>query len=106
MSSRRCLRRSTNMAKIKVEKKEQRLLRRGPQDSETDWRDPWKATEEARRTIFTKEDFLRDLETVSRHITNEINKDPKEVAKLRKSIAQAKSGQRRPYRTGRAEKSS
>src|SRR5437899_7028128 len=68
-------------------------------DSRTDTEDTWSATQGAREVAFTRETFLKDLEVVSRHVTAEIDNDPKEVAKLRRSIKQAEEGQRRPYRS-------
>ena len=55
---------------------------------------------------YTREVFRRDLEIVSRRITDDINRNPKEVAKLRKSVAQAEKGNRRAYRDDSDGKSS
>jgi len=69
-----------------------RLPDRTENQSETDWRDPWTATEEARRTV----PFLADLHKVSRRITDEINADPLEVQKLRKAREDAREGKASP----------
>lgn len=52
--------------------------------SETDYADPWKATETARREIYTADTFRADLHKVTGlRITSEIERDPAEVARLR-----------------------
>jgi len=72
--------------------------------TETDWRDPWAATEQARRTLHdaqtAKPDFLADIHKVSRRITDEINADPMEVQKLRKARQEAREGRTSPRRNG------
>jgi hypothetical protein len=73
------------------------------QDSETAWVDPWQATQEAQKTVvFTRPDFLRDLKQATRHlgtkITEEIDRDPEEVERLRSAIQEADRGQTRPLR--------
>jgi hypothetical protein len=81
-----------------------RLPRKREEASESRWDDPWGATPETREQIYTRENFLTDLAIVSQQITDEINRDPKEVARLRKARQQAREGKRRPVR--RATKSS
>lgn len=74
------------------------LPRKSEEASETRWDDPWGATQETREQIYTRAQFLTDLAIVSQKITDEINRDPREVARLRKSRQQAREGKRRPAR--------
>lgn len=61
-------------------------LQPDPRASETAWRDPWEATKEVR------------LMMVGREITDEINQDPKEIARLRQSLKHARQGKTMPWR--------
>lgn len=56
------------------------------EETETSWTNPWEASEPAREIVTGKE------------ITDAINADPDEVARLRKSIQEAREGHRSPRR--------
>jgi hypothetical protein len=53
-----------------------------PEDTETAWADLWQATQGARETV------------AGRQITDAINSDPAEVARLRKARQDARAGLR------------
>lgn len=60
------------------------------EDDETAWADPWKVTQPEREAMVAEE--------MGRRITNEINRDPAEVARLRKARRDAREGRRSPRR--------
>ena len=75
------------------------------EDSETAWEDPWQATSQDRATIYTKAMFEDPLREVGKRITEEINRDSEEVARLRDGIKEANEGKTRPLRRSRGTKS-
>ena len=62
------------------------------EESETAWADPWKATQPAREAMVAEE--------MGRRITDEINRDPAEVERLRKTRRDVREGRRSPRRAG------
>src|SRR5579863_6312789 len=68
-----------------------------PQDTQTAWEDPWKATQAARETLANSQTpygqggALADARAVGRRITEEINADPAEVKRLRSARKNARA---------------
>jgi hypothetical protein len=73
-----------------------------PQDTQTAWEDPWAATRTARRelastqTPYGQGGLLADPQAIGRRITEEINADPAEVARLRRARRSARAGKTYP----------
>ncbi len=73
-----------------------------PNDTQTAWEDPWKATQEARetlansQTLYGQAGVLPDARAVGRRITEEINADPAEVELLRSARKNARAGKTFP----------
>lgn len=84
------------MTRARTETTERRLPPKTAAESETAWPNP---PAESVPAAYTKAIFLHDLEMASRRITDDINGNPGEVAKLRRSIKQAEKGERRAYRS-------
>lgn len=63
-----------------------------PGDDETAWADVWEATQPAREAMVARE--------WGRRITDEINRDPAEVERLRKARRDVREGRRSPRRAG------
>lgn len=86
---------------FEVSKEAQETLRplpKGPEISGTDWADPWAATAQAREEVARNRDreaFAKDLfQVTGQMITDAINKDPAQVAKLRKARTEGRAGKR------------
>lgn len=81
---------SDQRSKTEAEPTTKTLPPRGEDQDETRWDDPWGAAQEARS------EFLTDLHAATR-ITNEIERDPRAVAKLTKARKDAREpGKRMP----------
>jgi hypothetical protein len=80
----------------------QYLPPKGPTDTQTAWEDPWSATARTFReladtdTPFGRGRVLPDASTIGRRITEEINADPAEVARLRRARRNARAGKTYP----------
>ncbi|HUZ52710.1 MAG TPA: hypothetical protein VMU94_09290 [Streptosporangiaceae bacterium] len=70
------------------------LLLDGDETTQTPWQDPWAATEEARAELASKRPdlLLADPRGVGHRISQEINRDPEEVSRLRKAREDARRG--------------
>lgn len=71
-----------------------------PQDTQTAWEDPWAAISPdawgALEEQASEEGLRPDARAVGRRITEEINSDPEEVARLRKARKDARDGKTFP----------
>lgn len=70
------------------------LLLDGPETTQTSWQDPWGATEEARAELATKrpDALLADPQGIGHRISQEIDRDPEEVSRLRQAREDARHG--------------
>jgi hypothetical protein len=67
-----------------------------PQDTQTAWEDPWAAISPDAWEVLEEKGLLPDARAVGHRITEEINSDPEEVARLRKARKEARDGKTFP----------